>query len=227
MPRVPIPARTRRGDGAGARLNLRIDYYRPADGTGDDFGFLHGQDDYGPWEIPFAGRRELDAVLAGIVDSLLSVATEAREVAGGVRASPQVWLKAIGAQGWPVDEIWWDERNRSQGVDFPYRPKSVKPGDLMVLYAAGLGVLIGVAEVAGAWYRADTHPRWPWRVDIKMVASRPASQGIPLDILAGERPIGKSIRQRSHIRLSDDEAAKALEAFGVSASDLPAGAPGT
>jgi hypothetical protein len=38
-----------------------------------------------------------------------------------------------------------------------------------------------------------------------------------VDVLAVERPIGKSIRQKSHIRLSVAEAAKAMEAFGLEA----------
>jgi len=43
----------------------------------------------------------------------------------------------------------------------------------------------------------------------------PKSQGVPLDVLAGERAIGKSIRQKSHIRLRGSEPAAALKAFGL------------
>lgn len=222
MTRLPKPSRTKRGDGAGARLALRIDYYRPPDGAGDDHGFLHGKDDYGPWEIAFANNDELETAFAEVVEALRTVASEAREDAGRTTTGPQVWLKAIGAQGWPVDEVWWDgEHRRAQGVDFPYRPKGVKPGDVLVLYAAGRGVLIGIAKVTGAWYRADLHPRWPWRVDVDILARRPVSEGVPLDVLASERPIGKSIRQRSHIRLSDVEAEKALQAFEFSSDAVP------
>jgi hypothetical protein len=39
--------------------------------------------------------------------------------------------------------------------------------------------------------------------------------GLPLELLADERPISKSIRQKSHIRLSAIEASKALAAFGL------------
>jgi hypothetical protein len=78
-------------------------------------------------------------------------------------------------------------------------------------------VLVGVARVDGDWFRGDKHPRWPWRVEMEILAKVPASQGVPLDVLAVERPIGKSIRQKSHIRLSVAEAAKAMEAFGLEA----------
>ena len=55
MARIPKPSRTKRGTGAGAKLALGIDYYVAADGVAPDHGFIHGKDDYGPWELPFEG----------------------------------------------------------------------------------------------------------------------------------------------------------------------------
>lgn len=216
MSRIPQPSRTKRGTGAGARLNLSIEYYRPPYGAGNDFGVLFGRDDQSAWELNFEGESELQNLLGKITVALGEVATEAREELADERsANRTVWLKAIGAQGLQPDEIWWDERNRDEGVDFPLRPKSVRPGDLLVVYAAGTGKIVGAMEVTGPWYEARRYPRWPYRVDTKILAARPVSQGIPLELLSGEREIGKSIRQKSHIRLSEGEASKALEALGL------------
>ena len=70
-------------------------------------------------------------------------------------------------------------------------------------------------EVTGDWYEANRYARWPYRMDTAILAAKKVSQGLPLDMLNSEREIGKSIRQKSHIRLSDEEAQRALEAFGV------------
>jgi hypothetical protein len=216
MARVPIPARTKRGSGAGAKLALAIDYYRPASGDGEDFGVLYGRDDRGAWELNFEGQGELDAHLESVISALKKVATEAREDLAEERtANRNVWLKAIGAQGLQPDEIWWDERNRDDGVDFPYRPRSIRPGDLLVVYAAGTGKVVGIMEVTGNWYEAQRYPRWPYRMNTRILAARPVSEGTPLDLLSDERELGKSIRQKSHVRLSPAEASKALAEFDV------------
>jgi hypothetical protein len=70
-------------------------------------------------------------------------------------------------------------------------------------------------ETVSDWYEAKRHARWPYRMDTKIIAARPVSEGLSLDLLNGEREIGKSIRQKSHIKLRDGEAAEALKAFGV------------
>src|SRR5262249_8717873 len=126
--RGPQASRTKKGSGTGARLELSIDYYCPADGVGHDFGVFYGRDDQGRWELHFASPAEMEGQFARIVSTLTNVAIEAREETAEARtAGRTVWLKAIGAQGMPAEEIWWDERNRDQGVDFPYRPRSIKP----------------------------------------------------------------------------------------------------
>src|SRR2546426_907060 len=150
---MPTPLRTKRGSGAGAKLTLTIDYYRSPDGLADDFGFVYGRDDDGAWELNFEGNEELERQMDSLVGALRDVATVAREELEDERSSNRnVWLKSIGAQGLQADEIWWDERNRTDGVDFPFRPKSIKPGDLLVVYAAGTGKLVGVMEVLSDWY---------------------------------------------------------------------------
>jgi hypothetical protein len=142
----------------------------------------------------------------------------AREETQEARASGRtVWLKAIGAQGMPVPDLWWSEKDRDQGVDFPYRPRSIRDGDLLVLYAAGTGKIIGVLEAKGSWYEGGMTDRWSYRVDARVLAAVPVSQGHPLKALNGDRELGKSIRQKSHVRLHEDEAARALELFDLAA----------
>jgi hypothetical protein len=215
MARVPQPVRTNRGAGVGATITLAIDYYRPADGAGPDHGVLSGRDENGPWELHFANPTELETELRHITTALAQIATEAREAAADERSAGRtIWLKAIGAQGLPADEVWWDERNRDTGIDFPYRPKSVKQGDLLVVYAAGTGKVVGVMKITGdRWSEAGRNERWPYRMEARVLAAVPVSEGFALNLLDVERKIGKSIRQKSHIRLSDAEADIALDAF--------------
>lgn len=215
--RDPIPGRTKRGAGEGAKLDLSIYYYRPTDGQGPDYGTFYGRDADGRWELHFANPDELDSRLARIVSALEHTATQAREESqdGDRQEGRTVWLKAIGAQGLPVKNIWWNERDRDQGVDFPYRPRSIKRGDLLVVYAAGTGKVAGVLEVTSNWFEGGETARWRYRMNTKIRAAKPVSEGIALDSLSDEREIGKSIRQKSYVRLSDAEARTALDAFGI------------
>jgi hypothetical protein len=214
MARMPKPIRARRG--AGVRLSLSIEYNRARDGAGPDFGSLRGRDDYGVWEMPFSNPEELDDALREVVLSLHDEATRARdEHVDNSGEGQSVWLKAIGSKDSPIDEIWWEDRERVLIIDFPNRPKSVKPGDLLVVYAAGKGVIVGILEVTDKYYRADNYERWPWALKTKRLVAKPLSEGASLEVLDDERPIGKSIRQKSHIKLSRGEAAKALDALGV------------
>src|SRR4051812_827682 len=98
MERIPEPRRTRRGEGVGAKVALAIDYYRPPDGAGPDYGALSGRDGDGPWELHFASPEELEKRVGEIVEKLRDAATRAREAtADGRGAGLAVWLKTIGA----------------------------------------------------------------------------------------------------------------------------------
>jgi hypothetical protein len=205
----------------GAHLDLAIQYYRSADGAGPDFGVLAGRDSEGRWELHFEGAVEMQTQLERLVDGLRHEATQARDDAAEERAGdePTVWLKAIGAVGWPADEIWWqDNRSRDECIRFPYRPKSIRPDDLMVIYAAGTGKVVGIVRAKGQWFYEGAEERWPYRIDTEIVVAHPISEGVALDSLSDERQLGKSIRQKSHVRLSEAEAAAALRALGYSGS---------
>jgi hypothetical protein len=199
----------------GAKLGLSIYYYRAPDLDGADYGAFYGRDDDGRWELHFAGPEEMQSQFDRIVRALSQVASDAREVTNQPPSDRSVWLKAIGAVGWPAKENWWTDKDRDQGVNFPYRPRSIREGDLLVVYAAGTGKVVGVLEVASGWYHEGKEERWPWRMKTRVRAARPISEGVALESLSDEREITKSIRQKSHIRLTSNEAAKALAAFGV------------
>lgn len=217
--RPPIPIRTKRGRGAGAKVQLGIDYYRPTDGNGDDWGALYGRDGDGAWELHFADREEMSSQLDRVLDQLARVATAAREeLADDGAAGQTIWLKAIGAINDQIAEDWWLDARRDGGVDFPYRPRSIKNGDLLVLYGSGTGKVVGVERVVGDWYEGNRHPRWPYRMDTQLLAYQPVSRGVDLASLSNERELTKSIRQKSHVRLSDDEATTALASFGLNRS---------
>jgi EVE domain len=214
--REPQPERTKRGRGAGAKLDLAINYYKSPDGIGPDYGVFFGRDEAGPWELHFANDKERDKRIEQMLSALEAVATEAREHAEERDTGTTVWLKAIGAVGWPAQEIWWqDDRSRDECIRFPYRPQSIHPGDLMVIYASGTGKIVGVVRAKGPWYHEGAEERWPYRIDTEIIVARPISEGVALESISDEREITKSIRQKSHIRLSQTEAATALSEFGV------------
>lgn len=217
--RDPKPGRTKRGAGVGAKLDLSIYYYRATDGIGPDYGAFYGRDDDGRWELHFANPSEVEGQFARIANVLHDEATTAREESLVDEARPDgaaVWLKAIGAAGWPANEIWWeDDRSRDECIRFPYRPRSIHPGDLMVIYATGTGKIVGVVRAKGPWYHEGAEERWPYRIDTEIVVALPISEGVSLESISDERQITKSIRQKSHIRLSEAEAATALEALGL------------
>lgn len=215
--RIPRPGRTKRGSGAGAKLDLSIYFYRSPDGMSPDYGTFYGRDDQGRWELHFANPTELESQFARVMGTLHAQATAAREEAleEARPTGPAVWLKAIGATGWPAEEIWVDASSPDQGINFPYRPRSIKPGDLLVIYATGTGKIVGVLRTKGDWYHEGSEERWPYRIDTEVVTARPLSEGVPLETISDEREITKSIRQKSHVRLSDAEAANALKVLGV------------
>jgi hypothetical protein len=152
--------------------------------------------------------------LLRITTALEKEAATAREETADERgAGTTVWLKAIGAQGTPAAEEWWTENNRGKHIDFPYRPKSIHPGDLMAVYAAGTGKVVGIVRASNEFYEGGNLERWPYRIDTELLKAVPISKGVDLNGLSSERELGKSIRQKSHVRLSETEAAATLAAF--------------
>ena len=94
------------------------------------------------------------------------------------------------------------------------------PGDGIVLYASGTGLFFAVGEVTSFPYRFedDGQTDWPWRVNVKLAHSREfLHDGVPLEVLnVDERDLRKTIKRRSHIRLSAAEYDAAVRVLSAS-----------
>jgi hypothetical protein len=135
-----------------------------------------------------------------------------------MRKGRKNWLKSLGF----ADEARrlpdrWDTLRRGvlrRLVEFPMKP-DVQPGDRIVMYASGTGVVFGAAEATSYPYKHD-NPSAPWAVDVEIIAAVDfIRHGVPLDALAVDgREHNVRVRRRSHVSLTDrefDAAAKALQ----------------
>jgi hypothetical protein len=127
------------------------------------------------------------------------------------------WLKALGHARWRLPDDWLagggDERLRRTG--FPRRPR-IAPGDRLVLYASGWRSIFAVVEAVDE--PTDAHPvasdpaRWPWTVAVEPLLCVPLLHAAPPVEAAGVLP--RSMSQQSHIRLTPEQYARAVEAIG-------------
>jgi Arc/MetJ family transcription regulator len=129
------------------------------------------------------------------------------------------WIKVAGTGEAAYTQERWDERRatmRAGGAGrslFPKRPRIAR-GDRLVVYASGSsahygeGRFLAVEEVVSAEPEPSGHERWRWQLHTRLI--------IAIDELARApalRDIGvspKSLRQHSHIRLSDEQGLRAL-----------------
>jgi hypothetical protein len=137
------------------------------------------------------------------------------------------WLKSVGsAEDQQADD--WPESAPQEllHVHFPGKGKpSVQPGDYLVYYASGQERIIGIAEVFTPPTKNGSEERWPWRCEIRprIILNR-IHRSPSLDVMSGpERDFRRSVRQQSHVAISEDEylrARKALEeTFDPTAGD--------
>jgi hypothetical protein len=96
---------------------------------------------------------------------------------------------------------------------FPRRPRIAR-GDHLVVYASGSaadygeGRFIAVEEVLSDEPEPSGHDRWRWRLETRLVAAVAEISHAPALREIGVSP--KSLRQHSHIRLTDEQGAEAL-----------------
>src|SRR3954454_23705868 len=124
------------------------------------------------------------------------------------------WVKVAGTGEAAYTQERWDERRARLGSDgsapslFPKRPRIAR-GDRLVVYAAraaalhGEGRLVAIEEVVSHDPERSGNERWRWRLDPRLVAAVDK-----LALAPALREIGvsaKSLRQHSHIRLSDQQ----------------------
>ncbi len=134
------------------------------------------------------------------------------------RNRSRAWLKPLGAAGSPLENHWLSGRNDLLvGVDFASEPRSVLIGDKLVLYAAVHRRIFGIAEVTSDAYRANRHPRWPYRCDVQLLVAVPLlANAPPLDevvVTRGARDLFLSVRQKPYVELTRREYQRAVEAL--------------
>ena len=138
----------------------------------------------------------------------------------GSRAPHSFFLKAVGHARGPLPEAWLaDERAaaRLSRTGFPRRPR-MAAGDRLVLYASVWRRVFGLAEVlaeptdATPPGEARRSPRWPWWVPIEPLLVVPRLENAPPVEAMGVA--ARSMSQQSHIRITAEQYARAVEAIG-------------
>jgi hypothetical protein len=89
---------------------------------------------------------------------------------------------------------------------FPKRPR-ISVGDKMALYALGHDCVFAIVEIFGRPYPIEGPNNWDkWQVETRPVLSM-GYAGAPTlaEISVGQRDLRTSIRQQTHIGLSDSE----------------------
>jgi hypothetical protein len=129
------------------------------------------------------------------------------------------WVKVAGTGESAYTQERWDERRARMHADgsgpslFPKRPR-IERGDRLVVYASGSGGLYGegrfvaIEEVVSDEPEPSGHDRWRWRLHTRLVAAVDELALAPALRDIGVSP--KSLRQHSHIRLTDEQGTFAL-----------------
>jgi hypothetical protein len=129
------------------------------------------------------------------------------------------WVKVAGTGEAGYTQERWDERRARLRTDgsgvslFPRRPR-IERGDRLVLYASGSAAVYGegrfvaIEEVISDEPEPSGHERWRWRLDTRLVAAVDELAVAPALREIGVSP--KSLRQHSHIRISDEQGHAAL-----------------
>jgi hypothetical protein len=129
------------------------------------------------------------------------------------------WVKVAGTGETAYTQERWDDRRARMAADgrgpslFPKRPR-IERGDRLVVYASGSAALYGegrfvaIEEVLSDEPEPSGHERWRWRVHTRLLAAVEELAAAP-----ALREIGvsaKSLRQHSHIRLTEEQGLRAL-----------------
>ena len=126
------------------------------------------------------------------------------------------WLKGIGHAGGSLPEAWIAEGRVAllERTGFPRRPR-IEPGDRLVYYAAGWRCVFAVVESVGEPTDTVAHTanpkRWPWSIPVEPLLVIPRLENAPPVEAIGVA--ARSMSQQSHIRLSEEHYARAVEAI--------------
>lgn len=104
---------------------------------------------------------------------------------------------------------------------FPKQPRRIIKGDAIVLYAAGWRVIFAVGEATTMPYPAPrVDPKYPWLVDVTWDEESTVPyvhHGLSLATIGVD---GKSVRQQSHIEVSEEQYRAAVRALRGVKADL-------
>jgi hypothetical protein len=137
------------------------------------------------------------------------------------------WIRVMGTGRHAYTQERWDERRarvarEGSGLAMFAKRPTVKRGDRMVAYAAGSaaeygeGRFIAVEEVLSEEPEPSGHERWRWQMRtrpllaIEDISYAPALRDIEVS--------PKSLRQHSHIRLTEEQGLRAMELLRASAA---------
>src|SRR4051794_1686024 len=129
----------------------------------------------------------------------------------------RAWLKSLGTVKEQIPTTGLASTSWvTEDIGFPVDP-SVAPGDRLVLYASGKGVIFGVVEVNLRPELDNREAPWSYRVRVRarLVLDDLARAPDLNTASVGSRSLRKSVQQQSHIRLQSAEyeaAVAALEA---------------
>jgi Arc/MetJ family transcription regulator len=124
------------------------------------------------------------------------------------------WVKVAGTGQSAYTQARWDERRermQSEGSGrslFAKRPR-IQRGDRFLIYAAGSaaeygeGRFFAIEEVLSHEPEPSGHERWRWQMQTRLLAAVDELARAPALREIGVSP--KSLRQHSHIRLSDEQ----------------------
>lgn len=150
---------------------------------------------------------------------------------------PTAWLKSLGSAAQPLTADWTISRpDVLVNIGYPQRP-SIGLGDLLAAYAASHRVLPGLLIVTGNPYLARAGEAYfdrdyPWRTYVRALRIVPdLAEAPPLEALIVSRDLNLSVRQQSHIRLTEEEVDRLSGLFGplvvrtALAANVPVAAP--
>jgi hypothetical protein len=130
------------------------------------------------------------------------------------------WVKVAGTGESAYTQERWAQRRARMREDgtgpslFPKRPR-IQRGDRLIVYASGSAALYGEArfvaieEVVSDEPEPSGHERWRWLLRTRLVAAVDDFSTAPALREIGVSP--KSLRQHSHIRLTEEQGVQALE----------------
>ena len=123
------------------------------------------------------------------------------------------FLKALGHARWSLPDAWLEDGGtaRLRRTAFPRRPR-MGPGDRLVYYASGWKRVCALVEVISEPTDADPlSERWPWSVEVEPLVVVALLENAPPVEALGIPP--RSMSQQSHIRISPEQYARAVEAI--------------